>query len=61
MEINHDKCKIIVNGEGPTPMSYMYDKQIESVEHYKYIGEMLTNSGNSKNAYKISYGAVSAL
>ena len=29
MEINHDKCKILVNGEGPTPMIYMYDKEIK--------------------------------
>ena len=49
MEINHDKCKIIVNEEGPTPLIYMYDKQIENVEHFKYLGAMLTNSGNSKN------------
>ena len=48
MEINHDKCKSIVNGEGPTPMIYMYDKQIENVENFKYLGAMLTNSGNSK-------------
>ena len=26
MEINHDKCKILVNGEGPTPIIYMYKK-----------------------------------
>ena len=24
MEINHDKCKILVNGEGPTTIMYMY-------------------------------------
>ena len=53
MEINHDKCKILVNGEGPLPMIYMYDKQIENVEHFKYIGAMLTNSGNSKNENRI--------
>ena len=47
MQINHDKCKILVNGEGPTPMIYMYDKQIENVEYFKYLGAMLTNSGNS--------------
>ena len=23
MEINHDKCKILVNGEGPTSIMYM--------------------------------------
>ena len=49
MEINHDKFKILVNGEGPTPIIYMYDKQIENVEHFKYLGVMLTNSCNSKN------------
>ena len=49
MEINHDKCKIIVNGEGPTTMIYMYDKQIENVEHLIYLGAILTNSGNLKN------------
>ena len=48
MEINHDKFKILVNGEGPTPIIYMYNKQIENVEHFKYLGAMLTNSGNSK-------------
>ena len=48
MEIKHDKCTIIVNGEDPTPMIYMYDKQIENVEHFKYLVAMLTNSGNSK-------------
>ena len=37
MEINHDKCKIIVNGESPTPMIYMYDKQIENVEYFRYL------------------------
>ena len=47
MEINHDKCKILVNGEGPTPIIYMYNKQIEHVEHFKYLGAMLKNSGNS--------------
>ena len=62
MEINHDKCKIIVNGEGPTPMIYMYDKQIENVEFFKYLGEMLTHSGNSKNEIRIRLAtAVSAL
>ena len=34
MEMNHDKCKIIVNGELPTPMIYMYDKQIENVDNF---------------------------
>ena len=62
MEINHDKCKIIVNGEGPTPMIYMYDKQIENVEHFKYLGAMLTNSGNSKIEIRIRLAtAISAL
>ena len=63
MEINHDKCKIIVNREGITPMIYMYDKQIENVEYFKYLGAMLTNSGNSKNEIRIilSISAVSAL
>ena len=37
MKINHDKCKIIVNGEGPTQMIYIYNKQIENVEHFKYV------------------------
>ena len=37
MEINHDKCKIIVNGEGPIPMIHIYDKQIENMEHFKYL------------------------
>ena len=41
MEINHDKCTIIVNGEGPTPMIYMHDEQIENVENFKYLGAML--------------------
>ena len=53
MEINHDKCKILVNAEGPTPMIYMYDKQIENVEHFRYFGAMLTNSGNSTNKIRI--------
>ena len=35
MEINHDSCTILVNGEGPTPMIYMYDKHNKNVEHYK--------------------------
>ena len=62
MEINHDKCKILVNGEGLTPMIYMYDKQIENVEHFKYLGAMLTNSGNSKIEIRIRLAtAVSAL
>ena len=59
---NHDKCKIIVNGEGPTPMIYMYDMQIKNVEHFKYLGAMLTNSGNSKIEIRIRLAtAVSAL
>ena len=41
MEINHDKCKSIVNGEGTTLIIYMYDKQIENVEHFKYLGACL--------------------
>ena len=53
MEINHDKCKILVNGEGPTPMIYMYDKQIENVEHFKYFGAMIKNSGIPKNEIRI--------
>ena len=62
MEINHDKCKIIVNGEGQTQMIYMYDKQIENVEHFKYLGAMLTNSDNSKIEIRIRLAtAVSAL
>ena len=56
------KCKMIVNVEGPTPMMYMYDKQIEHVEHVKYLGAMLTNSGNSKNEIRIRLATeVSAL
>ena len=62
MEINHDKCKILVIGEGPTLMIYMYDKQIENVENFKYLGAMLTNSGNSKIEIHIRLAAaVSAL
>ena len=62
MEINHDKCKIRVNGESPTPMIYMYDKQFENVEYFKYLGAMLTNSSNSKNEIRIRLAtAVSAL
>ena len=39
-----------------------YDKQIENVEHFKYLGAMLTNSGNSKNEIRIRLAtAVSAL
>ena len=53
---------MIVNGEGPTPMIYMDDKQIENVENVKYLGAMLTNSGNSKNEIRIRLTtAVSAL
>ena len=36
-----------------TPIIYMYGKQIENVEHFKYLGEILTNSGNSKNQIRI--------
>ena len=62
MEINHDKCKIIVNGEGPTLMIYMYDNHIENMEHFKYLGAMPRNSGNSKNEIRIRLAtAVSAL
>ena len=62
MEINHDKCKIIINREGPTPMIYMYDKQIANLEHFKYLGAMLTNYGNSKIEIRIRLAtAVSAL
>ena len=53
MEINHDKCKMLVNGEVSTPIIYMYNKQIENVEHFKYFGAMLTNSGNSKIEIRI--------
>ena len=43
-------------------MIYMYDKLIENVEHFKYLGAMLTNSGNSKNEIRIRLAtAVSAL
>ena len=41
MEINHDECKIIVNGEGATPMIYMYNKQIENVDYFKYSEKCL--------------------
>ena len=34
------------NGEGPTPIIYMYNKQIENVEHFKYLGAIM-NSDNS--------------
>ena len=62
MAINHDKCKIIVNGECPTPMIYMYDKQIENVEHFKYLRAMLANTCNSKIEIRIRLAtAVSAL
>ena len=54
--------RIIVNGEGLTPMLYMYDKQIENVEHFKYLGVILTNSGNIKNEIRIRLATeVSAL
>ena len=40
----------------------MYNKQIENVEHFKYLGAMLTNSGNSKIEIRIRLAtAVSAL
>ena len=56
MEINHDKCKILVNGEGPIPMIYIYDKQIENVENFKYLGAMLTfRQLKNLNSYKINY------
>ena len=43
-------------------MIYMYDKQIENVEHFKYLGPMLTNAGNSINEIRIKLStAVSAL
>ena len=35
-------------------MEYLlYDKQIENVEHFKYLGAMLMNSGNSKIEIRI--------
>ena len=58
MEINHDKCKILVNGEGPTPIIYMYDKQIENVEHFIYLGAMLMNSDNYKIEIRIILATV---
>ena len=55
-------CKLLVNGKGLTPMIYMYDKQIENVEYFKYLGVMLTNSGNSNIEIRIRLAtAVSAL
>ena len=40
----------------------MYDKLIENMEHFKYLGEMITNSGNSKIEIRIRLAtAVSAL
>ena len=58
MEINHDKCKILGFQWRMSntmvfihiiAMIYMYDKQIENVEHFKYLGAIVTNSGNSHN------------
>ena len=34
---------------GSTCPALPYDKQIENVELFKYLGAMLTNTGNSKN------------
>ena len=43
-------------------MIYMYVNNIENVEHFKYLGAMLTNSGNSKIEIRIRLAtAVSAL
>ena len=51
-------ANIIVNREGSTPMIYIYDKQIENVEHFKYLGAMLTNSDKSKNEIRIRLATV---
>ena len=48
MEINHDKCKIIVNEEGLTVLIYMYDKQIENVEYLNTSEECIRNPGTQK-------------
>ena len=63
MEINHEKSKILVNGDHSTPpVITMYGKQLENVQNFKYLGAMLTDTGNSKKEIQIRLAtAVTAL
>ena len=54
MKISLEKSKILVNGESSTPpMITIYGKQIENVHNFKYLGEILTNTGNSKKEFRM--------
>ena len=48
MEISHEKSKILVNGESSTPpVITIYGKQIKNIQNFKYLGAILTDTGNS--------------
>ena len=54
MEISHEKSKILVNGESSMPpVITMYGKYTENVQNFKYLGSMLTDTGNSKKGIRI--------
>ena len=54
MEISHEKSKISVYGDNSTPpMITACGKQLENVQNFKYLGAMLTDTGNSKKEIRI--------
>jgi hypothetical protein len=46
MEMNVEKTKVMRISKQPSPVTIMIDqKQLETVEYFKYLGSMLTNDG----------------
>jgi hypothetical protein len=46
MEMNVEKTKVMRISRQPSPVTIMiYQKQLENVEYFNYLGSMLTNEG----------------
>jgi hypothetical protein len=46
MEMNVEKTKVVIISRQPSPETIMLDqKQLENVECFKYLGNILTNDG----------------
>ena len=52
MEMNVEKTKIMRISRQPSPVIIMIDQKLENVEHFKYLGTILTNGGRCTSEIK---------